>query len=145
MIPTSCPECGAWPLPTDAGFPQMKKSAFIGASNTSALGGDLAFDYATHYGVTQGYGADMTVDAVRKEVQEQSGNNWQAANAAPTGSPDSTLVDLWVALQAGTDLVISSEAGASNPIAPTGDPATDSLMFAALAAGSGTQPSWAVR
>ncbi len=131
---------GAWALQ-----PALN-SAFIGASNTSALGGDLAFDYATTYTTTQGYGTDMTVDAVRKEAKEQTGSNWQAVTMAPGAPPGPVIVDPWVALQAGTDLVVSKEAGASNPITPTSNPATDSLLLAALAASTDVQqPSWAVK
>lgn len=131
---------GAWALQ-----PALS-SAFIGASNTSALGGDLAFDYATTYTATQGYGTDMTVDAVRKEAKEQTGNNWQSVTTLPGAQPGPTVVDPWVALQAGTDLVVSQEAGASNPITPTSSPATDSLLLAALAASTDVQqPSWAVK
>jgi VCBS repeat-containing protein len=131
---------GAWALQ-----PALN-SAFIGASNTSALGGDLAFDYATTYTTTQGYGTDMTVDAVRKEAKEQTGNNWQAVTTLPGAASGPTVVDPWVALQAGTDLIVSKEASASNPITPTSSPATDSLLLAALAASTDVpQPSWAVK
>jgi hypothetical protein len=118
-------------------------AAFIGASNTSALGGDLAFDYATSYPASQGYGTDMSVEAVRSEVKEQLGTNWQAIDVPPVAP---ALVDPWVALQAGTDLVAGGAPGASNPVTPTDSPMTDSLVLAALAAGSDIQqPTWAAK
>ena len=120
-------------------------SAFIGASNTSAVGGDLAFDYATTYATTQGYGTDMTPNAVRKEVQEQTGTGWQTVDTAPAARSTPALVDPWLALQAGTDLVVSKEPGASNPIRPTTDPVTDSLVIAALAASTEAKPTWTSR
>ena len=121
-------------------------SAFIGASNSSAFGGDLAFDHATTYGATQSYGTDMTVEAVRQEVKAQSGSTWQAIVTTPAAAPGPTLVDPWVALQAGTDLVVSKAPGASNPITPTNSPITDSLVLAALGASTDIQqPTWAVR
>ena len=111
------------------------------------MGGDLAFDYATTYTASPSYGTDMTVEAVRKELKEQAGTNWQAINPVAAAAPGPALVDPWVALQAGTDLVVSQAPGASNPITPTNNPATDSLLLAAIAAGSETQlqPTWAVK
>jgi VCBS repeat-containing protein len=114
--------------------------AVVAASNTQALGGDLAFDYATTYATTGSLGEDMNETAVRAEAVGMTG----AAQAfTPAPSSGSTLVDPWVALQAGTDLVVGTTPVASNPITPIESPAADALLFAAINASDGSKPTWA--
>ena len=117
--------------------------AVIGTSNDAARGGDLAYDYATSYTATKGYGRDMGEQGIRTELAGLNAGTSQGFTAAPTGA--STIVDPWVALQAGTDLVLSQGAAASNPIGPVESVAADALLFAAMAASAAQKPSWAVQ
>ena len=128
---------GAWAM-----APALN-SALIGVTDHFALGGDLAYRYATTYSATAGYGSDLDADAVREEASGASAVNWQTISTAPV--PSSAVVDPWIALQAGTDLVVSQAPGASNPIEPTATPTTDSLVIAALSASATTVPTWANR
>lgn len=108
-------------------------------SGTQARGGDLAYDYATASATGDSLGRDMDVQAVRGELAGLAADRSQGFAAAPAGGG---MVDPWVALQAGTDLVVSQEAAASNPIGPVESTASDALLFAALNV-AGEKPSWA--
>ncbi|MBI2768926.1 MAG: tandem-95 repeat protein, partial [Burkholderiales bacterium] len=119
-------------------------TAVISTSNTQARGGDLAYDYATTYVSTQSYGKDMGDEAVRAELAGLGADKAQDAGRAPADSSTSTLVDPWIALQAGTDLVVKETAVASNPIGSIESTAADALLFAAINVGD-DKPSWAVK
>ena len=112
-------------------------------SSTQARGGNLAYRYATSYGATQGYGKDMGEEAVRTELVGMASNRLQGFSIAPTGGTPPGTVDPWIALHAGTDLVIRTAPVASNPITPIDSALTDALLFAAINAAV-DKPSWAV-
>lgn len=115
-------------------------AAFVQSSDSQARGGDLAYDYATFYKSTGSLGADMGEAAVRAEATSLSADAMQGFTAAP--SPGGAIVDPWIALQAGTDLVVKAPPVASNPITPIESPQADALLFAALNAAD-SRPSWA--
>ncbi|MEP6789813.1 MAG: VCBS domain-containing protein [Ramlibacter sp.] len=119
-------------------------AAVVASSNTQARGGDLAYDYATTYTATQGYGKDMDEEAVRTELVDLAANKSQGFDKAPADSSTAGIVDPWVALQAGTDLVVKAGVVASNPIGTIESASADALLFAAINAGA-DKPSWAVK
>lgn len=65
-----------------------------------------------------------------------------SASSSTTGI---AFLNPWVALQAGTDLVVGQTAIASNPIGRIESSSADALLFAALntATPNGPKPSWA--
>jgi Ca2+-binding RTX toxin-like protein len=103
--------------------------SFKASSDTKAIGGDLAYRYAT----TGSYG-DLDWIGVRNQLGGMSGTAWQTLAA-------STAVNPWTALQAGISLVADQTAGLPSPITPMAALTADELAFAALNAG-GRRPSW---
>ena len=105
-------------------------SSYLQASNTQAIGGDLAYRYATLNSVsTEGasYG-DLDWKTVRSRTQGLNGS-LQNLNALVPGA-----INPWVALQAGTSLIVEQPTGASSPITPVASLTQDQLVIAALGA-----------
>jgi Ca2+-binding RTX toxin-like protein len=105
---------------------------FKASSDTQAIGGDLAYRYAT----TGSYG-DLDWMAVRNRMSGMTGAAWQTLNASTTVNP-------WTALQAGISLIADQTVGLPSPITPVAALSSDELAFAALNSSGGTKPSWAV-
>jgi len=103
-------------------------------SDTQAIGGDLAYRYATLGANGSGSYGDLDWRAVRNRMGSLSGTNWQNVTA-------STTIDPWTALQAGVSLIEDQTAGLPSPITPAASPSADELVFAAINAG-GHKPSW---
>lgn len=102
---------------------------YLAGSNTRAIGGDLAWRYAT-----TGSWGDIDARAVIDRMGTMSATTWQTFSA-------STPVDPWTALQAGTLMLTDPTAGLPSPITPVAAPGTDELFFAAINA-SGRVPDW---
>jgi Ca2+-binding RTX toxin-like protein len=106
---------------------------FKASSDTQAIGGDLAFRYATNYPTTGSYG-DLDWLGVRNRMGGMTGAAWQTLTT-------STAVNPWTALQAGISLIADQTVGLPSPITPTASPSADELAFIALNA-SGRPPVW---
>lgn len=102
---------------------------FKAGSDTQAIGGDLAYRYAT----TGSYG-DLDWMGVRNRMGGLSGSAWQSLTA-------STAVNPWTALQAGISLTADQTVGLPSPITPMAPLTADELAFAALNGGT-IKPSW---
>jgi trimeric autotransporter adhesin len=105
-------------------------AAYLQGSSTQAIGGDLAYRYATlNSSSTEGasYG-DLDWKAVRTRVQNLNGS-LQTLTA-----PVASAINPWVALQAGTSLIVEQPTGASSPITPVAALTQDQLVIAALGA-----------
>jgi VCBS repeat-containing protein len=107
-------------------------AAYLQGSSTQAIGGDLAYRYATlnsNSNSTEGasYG-DLDWKAVRSRVQKLNGS-LQYLTAQVPGA-----INPWVALQAGTSLIVEQPTGASSPITPVAALTQDQLVIAALGA-----------
>jgi hypothetical protein len=98
-------------------------------SDTRAIGGDLAYRYAT----TGSYGDLDWVD-VRDRMAGMKGEAWQTLTASTTVNP-------WTALQAGISLIADQSVGLPSPISTMAAPSSDELIFAAMNA-SGRTPAW---
>jgi Ca2+-binding RTX toxin-like protein len=118
------PSLTTWPLA------RQLNAAYVKGSNTQAIGGDLAYRYAT-----MGNYGDLTWQAVSTRLASTSGSGWQTL-AAP-----SSTVNPWTALQAGISLIADQTVGLPTPITPHATVSADDLAFAALSAGS-VKPSW---
>jgi Ca2+-binding RTX toxin-like protein len=103
---------------------------FKASSDTQAIGGDLAYRYAT----TGSYG-DLDWMGVRNRMGSMTGAAWQTLNA-------STAVNPWAALQAGISLIADQTVGLPSPITPMAALSSDELAFAALNSSSGSKPGW---
>jgi Ca2+-binding RTX toxin-like protein len=117
------PTLTSWPLATQL------DAFYSSGSNTQALGGNLAYRYAT----TGSYG-DLGWAGVRAAMQGLNGMTQQTITASTTVNP-------WVALQAGISLITDQTVGLPSPITPTAAPTSDELFFAAVGA-SGRPTSW---
>lgn len=102
---------------------------YLAGSNTSAIGGNLAWRYAT----TGSYG-DIDARGAIDRMASIGATNWQAFTT-------STAVDPWTALQAGTLLLSDPTVGLPGPITPASPPSSNELFFAAINAG-GHKPEW---
>ena len=105
-------------------------AAYLQGSSTQAIGGDLAYRYATlNSSSTEAasYG-DLDWKAVRTRVQNLNGS-LQTLTAPVPGA-----INPWVALQAGTSLIVEQPTGASSPITPVAALTQDQLVIAALGA-----------
>jgi hypothetical protein len=100
--------------------------AYLQGSDTSALGGDLAYRYADLYGSTQGYG-DLGWAELRDRIAGTGGERWQTLTVSSL-----PLVNPWTALQAGTSLILEQPTGAASPITPVAPLTQDALVIAAL-------------
>ena len=100
------------------------------SSDTQAIGGDLAYRYAT----TGSYG-DLDWMGVRNRMSGMTGAAWQTLNASTTVNP-------WTALQAGISLIADQTVGLPSPITPVAALSGDELAFAALNSSGGSKPSW---
>jgi VCBS repeat-containing protein len=118
------PGLGTW-TPTAADFDR----AYMVGSDSRAMGGDLAWRYAT----TGSYG-DLSAADVKQRLYTL------VFSGLPTLTA-STAVNPWTALQAGTSLIADATQGLPSPTTPTAAPSGDELTFAALAA-SGRKPGW---
>jgi len=98
-------------------------------SDTQAIGGDLAYRYAT----TGSYG-DLDWMGVRNRMNGMTGAAWQTLTT-------STAVNPWTALQAGISLLSDQTVGLPSPITPVAPMSSDDLAFAAMNA-SGRAPAW---
>lgn len=108
-------------------------SYYLNGSNTQAIGGDLAWRYATSDG-SGSYG-DLTWQGVLSKMGSMNATSWQTLTA-------STAVDPWTALQAGISLVSDQTIGLPSPITPV-DPLTpEQLVTQALTASPTPRPSW---
>jgi Ca2+-binding RTX toxin-like protein len=123
QVRAASPTLTSWPLATQL------DAFYSSGSNTQALGGNLAYRYAT----TSSYG-DLGWAGVRAAMQGLNGTAQQAITASTTVSP-------WVALQAGISLITDQTVGLPSPITPTAAPSSDELFFAAVGA-SGRATSW---
>jgi Ca2+-binding RTX toxin-like protein len=113
----------AWPLAADL------NTYYVSGSNTQALGGDLAYRYAT----TGSYG-DLNLATIRTRLSGFGGATQQTITASTTVNP-------WVALQAGISLIADQTVGLPSPITIVPAPTQDELIFAAITV-SGRVPSW---
>jgi hypothetical protein len=80
---------------------------YLKGSNTQAIGGDLAYRYAT-----MGNDGDLSWQTVSTRLASMSGSGWQTLVA-----PSST-VNPWTALQAGISLIADQTVGLPSPITP---------------------------
>jgi trimeric autotransporter adhesin len=103
-------------------------ATYVQGSDTSAIGGDLSYRYATVYNQSAGYG-DLDWKAVRSRMAGLGSNNWQTLSVSTT-----PLVNPWVALQAGTSLIVEQPTGASPPITTVPALTQDQLVIAAMGA-----------
>ena len=118
------------PALTEWGAQSSLSAAYLQGSSTQAIGGDLAYRYATlNSASTEGasYG-DLDWKAVRTRVQNVNGS-LQTLTAQVPGA-----INPWVALQAGTSLIVEQPTGASSPITPVAALTQDQLVIAALGA-----------
>jgi Ca2+-binding RTX toxin-like protein len=120
---TANPSLTSWPLDSQL------NAYFKASSDTQALGGDLAYRYAT----TGSYG-DLDWMGVRNRMTGMNGSTLQALTT-------STAVNPWIALQAGLSLVADQTVGLPSPIAPVANQTPEELAFGALNA-TGHKPSW---
>jgi Ca2+-binding RTX toxin-like protein len=105
-------------------------AAYLQGSSTQAIGGDLAYRYATLNSTSTeaaSYG-DLDWKAVRSRVQSLNGS-LQNLTVQVSGA-----INPWVALQAGTSLIVEQPTGASSPITPVAALTQDQLVIAALGA-----------
>jgi hypothetical protein len=102
---------------------------YVAGSNTAAIGGDLAWRYAT----TGSYG-DIDARGAIDRMATIGATTWQSFTA-------SAAVDPWTALQAGTLLLNDPTVGLPGPITPSAPPNSQELFFAAINAG-GAKPEW---
>lgn len=102
---------------------------YVAGNNTAAIGGNLAWRYATSgsYGDIDGRGAIDRMASI-------GATNWQSFTASST-------VDPWTALQAGTLMLSDPTVGLPSPITPALPPSSNELFFAAINAG-GHKPDW---
>lgn len=117
------PQVASWALAGEL------DAAYLRGSDTQAIGGDLAYRYAT----SGSYG-DLDWRAVRNRMPGVNGSNWQTLSA-------STAIDPWTALQAGLSLIADQTVGLPSPITPMPAPGQDELVFAAIGA-SGHTTAW---
>lgn len=108
---------------------------YAGGSNSKALGGDLAYRYATLGASGSGSYGDLDAQAVADRMHGLDGGKWQGLSAS------SNTVDPWTAMQAGLGLIAGQQAGLPSPITPIASPGSDELVLAAINAG-GHKPSW---
>ena len=108
-------------------------SYYQNGSNTQAIGGDLAWRYATSNG-SGSYG-DLGWTGVLSKTGSMSATNWQTLTA-------STGVDPWIALQAGISLVPDQTVGLPSPITPVEPLTPEQLATQALSASLQPRPSW---
>lgn len=101
-------------------------------SNTQAIGGDLAWRYATSNG-SGSYG-DLTWSGVKTQMGSMSATAWKTLAT-------STAVDPWAALQAGISLVPDQTVGLPSPVMPKEPLTHEQLVTQALSA-SPPPPSW---
>jgi len=118
-------------------------AAYQSGSNARAIGGDLAYRFATlndKATLVASYG-NLAWPDVRDRMNGLSGY-LQNLTVQPL-SP----VNPWIALQAGTSLIVEQPTGASLPITAMQPLTQDELMMAALAsqqqATGQSKPSWA--
>ncbi len=104
-------------------------AAYASGSDTQAIGGDMAYRYAT----TGSYG-DLDWLAIDARLAKLGAGTWQTLTASTTVNP-------WTALQAGISLIADETVGLPSPITPANAPTHDELVFAAIGA-SGRLPSW---
>jgi Ca2+-binding RTX toxin-like protein len=123
QVRAASPTLTSWPLATQL------DAFYSSGSNTQALGGNLAYRYAT----TGSYG-DLGWAGVRAAMQGLNGTTQQGITASTTVNP-------WVALQAGISLIADQTVGLPSPITITAAPTSDELFFAAVGA-SGRTTSW---
>jgi hypothetical protein len=123
QVRAASPTLTSWPLATQL------DAFYSSGSNTQALGGNLAYRYAT----TGSYG-DLGWAGVRAAMQGLNGTTQQTITASTTVNP-------WVALQAGISLITDQTVGLPSPITTTAAPTSDELFFAAVGA-SGRPTSW---
>lgn len=122
------PNLVSWPLAGDLnGF-------FKAGSDSAAMGGDMAYRYATNGRGGSGSYGDLDWTGIRTRMGDRKWIDWQPLVA-------STAMDPWAALQAGTSLLADATLGLPSPITPTAAPTSEELAFAALTAG-GRPPSW---
>ena len=103
---------------------------FKASSDAQAIGGDLAYRYAT----TGTYG-DLDWMGVRNRMSGMTGAAWQTLNTSTTVNP-------WTALQAGISLIADRTVGLPSPITPVASLSSDELAFAALNSSGGSKPGW---
>jgi len=105
---------------------------FKASNDTQALGGDLAYRYAT----TGSYG-DLDWIGVRNQISSPASSEspWQVLSISTTVNP-------WTALQAGISLIADQTAGLPSPITPVAALSGDELAFVALNSSGGYKPSW---
>jgi VCBS repeat-containing protein len=115
-------------------------AVYVQGSNTSAIGGDLTFGYATNYSQASSYG-NLDWRTVRSRMAGLGGNNWQTIT-----SGTAPLVNPWIALQAGTSLIAEQPTGASPPITAAPLLTQDQLVIAAMTvqqqSSQQLQPTW---
>ena len=127
-------------------------TSYLSSSNTQAIGGDLAWRYATlntgSNAAVQGTGSEASygnLDAAAVRTRMNGVGNWQNLSSNASAS-QSGFVNPWIALQAGISLIVEQPTGANPTITPVQALTQDQLIGQAL----GTQqqltavarPSW---
>jgi hypothetical protein len=123
QVRAATPTLTTWPLAAEL------NAFYLSGSSTQALGGNLAYRYAT----TGSYG-DLGWTGVRAAMTGLNGTSQQTLTT-------STAVNPWVALQAGISLIADQTVGLPSSITVVAAPNQDDLAFAALGA-SGRSLSW---
>lgn len=122
----------AWGITSNSNL--ALNASFMSGSSTQAIGGDLAWRYATLNtgaavssipgGLEASYG-NLDTAAVRNRMNSMgSWQNWTANT--------STVVNPWIALQAGTSLMQEQATGASPTLTPVQALSQDQLISTAL-------------
>ncbi len=118
-------------------------TAYLSGSNTQAMAGDLAYRYATlnDASTTASTYGDFDWNAILTRTST-IGNTLQTLSTAAIAP-----INPWVALQAGTSLIVEQATGAAPSIQVQAPLTQDQLVIAALAAQQAatglTKPTWA--
>ncbi len=128
-------------------------TSYLRASNTQAIGGDLAWRYATlntgAIATLQGTGSEasygnLTAAGVRSAMNGMgSWQNWTSNASAST----SGFVNPWIAMQAGISLIVEQPTGANPTLTPVQALTQDQLISQALGVQQqltgASRPGWA--
>ena len=103
-------------------------AVYLQGSDTQALGGDLSYLYATQYAQNSSYG-NLDASSIATRMDSLDANSWQTLS---TGSGNTVAVNPWLALQAGTSLIVEQPTGAMPSITTQADLTPEQLAMAAL-------------
>ena len=125
-------------------------NAYLAASNTQAIGGDLAYRYATLNDAASlsANGGASYGDVDWRAVASRMGTMGSALQnlTTPASTGNTNAINPWIALQAGTNLVVEQATGASLPIQVQGPLTQEQLITQAFNSqqqiNAQTRPSW---